>query len=210
MTVAESPRDTLDLDALRKLVDAATRAPWTAHPDGLVWSTLIGDPVSGSAVVADAEFIAAVRNAAPDLFAEMDRLRARLDAAHDALTRIDGGDEDSMATLESTVEYIVGRWQHLADAEAKAAAEVDRLTAELAQARADERNTIAADIENMPINLGDAGWKHLEKKAVEADYPAEWVHRRRTRDDFTTATIEVAYQYGYRQAAKVARKAVAR
>jgi hypothetical protein len=81
--------------------------------------------------------------------------------------------------------------------------EVDRL-------RADERNTIAADIEDMPINLGDAGWKHLEARAVEADYPAEWVRRRRSRDDFTTATIEVAYQYGYSQAAKVARKAATR
>ncbi|MCG5460807.1 hypothetical protein MED01_004233 [Micromonospora sp. MED01] len=67
------------------------------------------------------------------------------------------------------------------------------------------RNQAAADVERMPITLGDAGWQHMEASAVEADYPAELVRRRRTRDDFTTATIEGAYQYGYRQAAKVAR-----
>ncbi|MFI6160363.1 hypothetical protein ACIA59_10485 [Micromonospora haikouensis] len=66
--------------------------------------------------------------------AHRDELRARIDAAHDALSRLDGVDEDSTATLESTVEYLAGRWQHLCDAEAAAAAEVDRLRAELADA----------------------------------------------------------------------------
>lgn len=59
----------LGLDALQALADAATPAPWTAHPDGLVWSKQIGDPVSGSVRVEDAQFIAAVRNALPALLA---------------------------------------------------------------------------------------------------------------------------------------------
>ncbi|MGW1059318.1 hypothetical protein [Micromonospora rubida] len=61
----------LDLDAIRTLTAAATPGPWTAHPDGLVWSTLIGDPVSGSLLVADADFIAAARTAVPALLAKL-------------------------------------------------------------------------------------------------------------------------------------------
>lgn len=66
----------LDLDALQALADAATEAPWTAHPDGLVWSELLGDPVSGSVLPEDAEFIAAARAAVPALIAEVTRLRS--------------------------------------------------------------------------------------------------------------------------------------
>lgn len=83
--------------------------------------------------------------------------------------------------------------------------EIERLRAEVAEARAEGRRQAAADIEGMDHELGYAGWKHLENRADEAGYPVEWVRRRRRRDDFTTATIEVAYQYGYQMAAKVAR-----
>lgn len=66
------------------------------------------------------------------------------------------------------------------------------------------RYSASVDIKNMPPSLGDEGWAELERNAVEADYPPRWVRDRRRRDDFTTATIECAYQYGYRKAAKVA------
>ncbi|MEV4846109.1 hypothetical protein AB0K20_23190 [Micromonospora matsumotoense] len=66
----------LDLDALDALAAAATDGPWTAHPDGLVWSPLIGDPVSGSVLPEDAALIAAARNALPALVAEVRQHRA--------------------------------------------------------------------------------------------------------------------------------------
>ena len=69
----------IDLDAIRRLTEAATPAPWTAHPDGLVWPERIGDPVSGSVLVEDAEFIAAARSAVPALLAEVRRMRAEWD-----------------------------------------------------------------------------------------------------------------------------------
>lgn len=64
----------------------------------------------------------------------------------------------------------------------------------------------ARAVERMPITLGDEGWDHLARKAVEANCDEALV-RRRQRDDrsFTNATIEAAYQYGYRRAAEVAR-----
>lgn len=88
--------------------------------------------------------------------------------------------------------------------------EVERLRRRADAATLAARQAAAADIERMPYELGDKGWAALEAKAVEADYPPRWVRDRRRRDDFTTATIECAYQYGYRQAAKVARGAVSR
>src|SRR5215472_2840835 len=46
------------------------------------------------------------------------------------------------------------------------------------------RRQVAADIRDMSYELGDAGWKHLEDKAAEADYPREWITSYRERDDF--------------------------
>jgi hypothetical protein len=66
------------------------------------------------------------------------------------------------------------------------------------------RRHAAKDIEQMPIELGDVGWGELERRATNAGYPLAWTRGRRSRGDFTTTTIEAAYQYGYRQAAKVA------
>ncbi|TBL44278.1 hypothetical protein EYA84_02215 [Verrucosispora sp. SN26_14.1] len=59
----------IDLDRIEALTNAATDGPWVAHPDGLVWTEQprIGDPVSGSTEIADAEFIAVTRTAVPVL-----------------------------------------------------------------------------------------------------------------------------------------------
>jgi hypothetical protein len=43
---------------VRQRAEAATKGPWTAHPDGLVWPERLGDPVSGSTEPEDAEHIA--------------------------------------------------------------------------------------------------------------------------------------------------------
>jgi hypothetical protein len=43
---------------MRQRAEAATEGPWTAHPDGLVWAERLGDPVSGSTEIEDAEHIA--------------------------------------------------------------------------------------------------------------------------------------------------------
>lgn len=86
--------------------------------------------------------------------------------------------------------------------------EVERLRRRVDAATLAARQAVAADIERMPCELGDEGWQHLADKAAEADYDPQLVWRRRRRDDFTTATIGAAYQYGYRRAARVARGAV--
>ncbi len=66
------------------------------------------------------------------------------------------------------------------------------------------RCAAAADVERMPISLGDEGWEAIAKQATDAGYERRLVTDRRRREDFTTDTIEVAYQYGYRRAAQVA------
>lgn len=70
----------LDLDAIEARANAATEGPWTAYPDGFVWTKqpILGDPVSGSVELADAQFIAAARQDVPALVAEVRRLRAAL------------------------------------------------------------------------------------------------------------------------------------
>ncbi|MEU7771250.1 hypothetical protein AB0C44_07980 [Micromonospora taraxaci] len=69
----------LDLDAIEARATAATAGPWTTGEDGLVWPPQMGDPVSGSVWLPDAEFIAAARTDVPSLVAEVRRLRAELD-----------------------------------------------------------------------------------------------------------------------------------
>ena len=174
---------TNDLAAIRKLTDAATPGPWGV---GNGTNIVRGLEVTGRGSYTCIQSVAEVTD-------EDDRE----DWDHDDFVEVDPEDDAEFIAAARTLVPA------LCD-------EIEQLRAELKQARADERNTIAADIENMPINLGDTGWKHIERKAIEAGYPAEIVRRRRTRDDFTTDTIEVAYQYGYRQAAKVARGEVSR
>lgn len=67
------------LAEVRARMDAATPGPWTAHDDGLVWPERMGDPVSGSTEMADAEFIAHAREDLPRLLAVLDRVRALAD-----------------------------------------------------------------------------------------------------------------------------------
>jgi hypothetical protein len=57
-----------------------------------------------------------------------------------------------------------------------------------------------------PRELGDEGWQALENRAVAAGWDREMIRLRRRRDDFTTATIEAAYQYGLQRAAEAARE----
>lgn len=67
------------------------------------------------------------------------------------------------------------------------------------------RGDAARDIGRESRQLGDSGWQRLEDRAVNAGYDRESVRSRRRRDDFTTHTIEVAYDLGLRRAAEVAR-----
>jgi Family of unknown function (DUF6221) len=46
------------LDEDERVAKAASPGPWDHHSDGLVWPPRIGDPVSGSTEVEDAEHIA--------------------------------------------------------------------------------------------------------------------------------------------------------
>jgi hypothetical protein len=63
--------------------------------------------------------------------ADRDRALARVDAAHDALTRIYDADIDDFATLETTVDYVVDRFRAIAVAEADAAQAIARLRQDL-------------------------------------------------------------------------------
>lgn len=65
------------------------------------------------------------RNPTEDGFVQW--MARRLHATHDALTRIDDGDDDVFTSLESTVEYVIKHCRALAAAEEEAAAEVARL-----------------------------------------------------------------------------------
>jgi hypothetical protein len=56
---------------MRQRAEAATEGPWTAHPDGLVWPQRLGDPVSGSTQVEDAEHIASCHPGAMLLVADL-------------------------------------------------------------------------------------------------------------------------------------------
>lgn len=59
MTPAETLNAAADkLDAL--LAEATPYVPWTTHDDGLVWAPRLGDPVSGSLLIEDARYIAAM------------------------------------------------------------------------------------------------------------------------------------------------------
>lgn len=89
---------------------------------------------------------------------------------------------------------------------AEQAYKIGRLTGDMiSSAFALGRVAAAEDVDQMPITLGAGGWNYLAKKAEEAGSDPRRVWRRHRSDDFTAATIETAYQYGYREAAKVAR-----
>ncbi len=89
---------------------------------------------------------------------------------------------------------------------AEQAYKIGRMTGDMISAAVGAGRVAAAeDVDRMPNTLGDEGWGTLERQAEDAGYDPAFVRRRRTRDDFTTTTIEAAYQYGYRQASKVAR-----
>lgn len=63
-------------------------------------------------------------------------MQARLDAAHNALTRISPADDDAFTTLESTVTYVLAHCRALTTAEEQAADEIERLRAHLQARRA--------------------------------------------------------------------------
>lgn len=65
-----------------------------------------------------------------EALAEVERLTARIDAAHRTLSSVDI-DEESCSTLESTMEAVVSSWHRIAESEAAAADRIDALTREL-------------------------------------------------------------------------------
>ncbi len=73
----------------------------------------------------------------PELLAEVERLTARLAAAHEALA-IDEFDGDSCTTLETTIEYAVNAYRMVCDSEAQSADEITRLRAEVERLRSPE------------------------------------------------------------------------
>lgn len=78
----------LDLDAIKARADAASKPPWDAHADGLVWAQRLGDPVCGASDPDDAAFIAHARTDVLELVAEVAALRRVLGELAD----VDGDD----------------------------------------------------------------------------------------------------------------------
>jgi hypothetical protein len=147
-----STGEPLNLDAIKKRVGAASEGPWWHGDDGLVWAPRAGDPVSGSTEIADAVFIAHAREDVPALLSEVERLNKRIHDAHDALTRIDGADDDSFTTLESTVDYVVNSHRAIAESEAQAADQIDALRAE----RDRLGDELGAALEQLHIQRGES------------------------------------------------------
>lgn len=111
---AVATREPLYLDEIEARANAASAAPWTTGGDGLVWAPRLGDPVSGSTEMEDAEFIADARTTVPRLVAEVRALQTaneRLQAMHrEALERnapLTGELRDLRARLESTIAPLV-------------------------------------------------------------------------------------------------------
>lgn len=84
--------------------------------------------------------------------------------------------------------------------------EIQTLRNQLAEARqrgvegyrAGYRNAAAEArnrVEKMPYYLGDEGWQDMEDRSAAEGYPRSLTRDRRRRDDFTTVSIEGAYQY---------------
>lgn len=118
-----------DLDALKRLCDAATPGPWTVDGPwgvGQVWTTPAesGERIADSVSDADAEFIAAARTAVPQLLARVAALEAELDEARAHF------DE-----LSQTYGRVAQQRDRLDEANARLEVERDDFRAQLAQIR---------------------------------------------------------------------------
>jgi hypothetical protein len=82
---------TIDIDAIRQRLAATSIGPWQAYPDGLVWPPRLGDPVSASTELADAEFIAHARQDIPALLAEIERLNQQAEIRERSLRAVNTG-----------------------------------------------------------------------------------------------------------------------
>lgn len=67
-------------ETLRKHAGRASKAPWDVADDGLVWPDCMGDPVSGSAELENAEYIALMHPPVPLAIAALLDVQARLAA----------------------------------------------------------------------------------------------------------------------------------
>lgn len=126
----------LDLDALKRLCNAASDEPWRAEPgsageqlDGTPWPKTYVQPLAADGTrngprfeadtEADAEFIAAARTALPALrvrlletFAELDAMRADRDSCRSALNVVvERRDQarDQLVELEAAAQAEIGR-----------------------------------------------------------------------------------------------------
>ncbi|WP_371409772.1 hypothetical protein OG423_14300 [Micromonospora zamorensis] len=111
-----------DIDAIRKLAEAATDGPWTTGADKKwadvfpPWALVINathpliELQSGAQGVADAEFIAAARAHVPNLCDEVEQLRADLAKAAEqntALTALLAQSRTNAATYATEVGQLV-------------------------------------------------------------------------------------------------------
>lgn len=74
-----------ELAEIEARATTATPGPWIAEEDGLVWANRLGDPVSGSTEMENADFIAAARTDVPRLVAALRAAYAQLRAYESAI-----------------------------------------------------------------------------------------------------------------------------
>jgi hypothetical protein len=92
---------------MRQRAEAATEGPWTAHPDGLVWAERLGDPVSGSTEIEDAEHIASWHPSVALLVADaLERVAWALSFDKDLIGRV--GYEELLAVARAYLGELDG------------------------------------------------------------------------------------------------------
>jgi hypothetical protein len=139
--------DPLDLDALQALCDAATPGPWMfekelATVDSYGVETVDQDPISGQAIFyarggcasqENAAFVAAAREAVPQLIAEVRRLRFGPGLMSELADRGMANLSAELTTLGADNEALHEERAHARDAALLAVAEVDALKTKIEQ-----------------------------------------------------------------------------
>lgn len=87
---------------LREAAEKASKGPWDAADDGLVWPDRLGDPVSGSTEIEDAAFIALMHPPVALALAELlDRIACDMEEADAWISADDGFVRDEHGTVRT-------------------------------------------------------------------------------------------------------------
>lgn len=91
------PQPEFDTEELRRLLEAATPGPWDTNSGFVVWDQSQDKAVADVPSSADGKLIVALRNAAPELLSEIDKLRAEVEGLRH--------DRDALMGLVETCDH---------------------------------------------------------------------------------------------------------